>query len=87
VRGLLNDQLSYFNGPRGLEPKLKLRLQAQPDVTDDPALETLIDRIILGPSRASPILKMTAQRLLRECGKMALVNKVHVSDIPFRMLR
>jgi len=24
---------------------------------------------------------------LRECGKMALVNKVHVSDIPFRMLR
>lgn len=87
VKGLLADQLSYFNGPRGLEPKLKLRLHAQPDVTGDPALETLVERLILGPSRASPILKMTAQRLLTECGKKALVSKVHVSDIPFRTLR
>ena len=87
VKGLLEDQLSYFNGPRGLEPKLKLKLQPQPGVTDDPSLETLIDRIILGPSRASPILKMTAQRLLAECEKKGLANTVHVSTIPFRSVK
>jgi hypothetical protein len=82
---LLKDHLSYFNGPRGLEPKLKFKLQPLPNVADGlPRLVDLTDRIILGPSRATPVLVATAKRMLVDAKKPQLEGRVYASTIPFR---
>jgi len=56
--------IGYANGPRGLEPKLKLEIKAIASMpeTENLSLSKFVDRIILGPL-SSP-LAMTA------CGTM-----------------
>lgn len=78
-------ELSFFNGPRGLEPKLKYKIEPIPDVTiPDLSLGKIIDRIILGPSRSSPLVGWTATRMLREAGHPELASRLKASGIPFR---
>jgi hypothetical protein len=86
-KNALKNKLSYFNGPRGLEPKLKYKLEKLAGVSDaEPRLVDLTDRIILGPSRASPLLLATAERMLGSAGKPQLKGRVCVSTIPFRSM-
>jgi hypothetical protein len=83
-KGLLKGSLSYINGDRGLEPKLKFKLRPIPGVAGAAQLVDVTDRIILGPSRASPFLVNTTHRMLQAVGKPQLQGKVHASSIPFR---
>lgn len=75
----------YANGAKGLEPKLKLPIMPIVDVTaDDMSLEKIVNRIILGPSRASGLVLGSALRMLDELHHGDLKTRLRVSTIPYR---
>ena len=73
----------YFIGAHGVEPKLKLKLKDVPGATGLSA-ETLIDRIILGPSIAAVEERFAILRMLDVIGRSSLKERVRASSIPFR---
>jgi hypothetical protein len=77
----------YAIGKRGLEPKLKLKLEHIDGVTTvDYALDKILDQIILGPMNSFHTVKSTFLRMLELMGRQELRHKVIVSGIPFRDL-
>jgi hypothetical protein len=85
---LLEGMFDYWVGPQGVEPKLKLKVQHIPGVTDkDFSLTHIIERIILGPSVSSPLSKAMILKMLDHVGKSDLKDRVHASTIPFRYLQ
>lgn len=81
----LKPMLHYFNGPRGVEPKLRFKVQPLKGVTgDDLSLEKIVCQIILGPSQAAELTKRSVIRMLEVIKKPALVDRVVMSTIPFR---
>ncbi|MEP2030673.1 MAG: DUF2971 domain-containing protein [Paracoccaceae bacterium] len=77
--------LSYFNGPNGIEPKLKLKAKPIEGVIGaDFLFSDIIHSLIIGPSASSPLTKMTVERMLRTMGKERLIKKLNMSSIPFR---
>jgi hypothetical protein len=84
---VLEKYLSYTNGPKGLEPRLKFKLEPIAGVTPtDFSLETLVSKIILGPSRSSALVEGSAKRMLLKAGKSGLVSNLRASSIPYRHL-
>jgi len=76
---------SHLIGVKGIEPKLKFKIQYIEGVTaQDLSLSKIADRIILGPSVSSPISSMTFKRLLVQHNEAELAEKVFASTIPFR---
>ncbi|MEX3945569.1 DUF2971 domain-containing protein [Paraburkholderia sp. BR10937] len=83
--GLLTRMLDYHIGPRGTEPKLKFEIKPLHGVTDSSTfLDELVHSIILGPTAAADIHRLSVQRMLQKIGRGALVPKVVSSTIPFR---
>jgi hypothetical protein len=81
----LSGMLSYVVSPRGVQPKLKLRLMHVPGViADDMSLEKVVDRIILGPSISTVLASSSVRRMLQLTGKRQLADRVVSSSIPFR---
>ncbi len=77
--------LHYAVGRQGMEPKLKLKIEPlAPILADDLTLEKITDRIILGPSLGSPLVKLAFERMLEITGHAGLKDKVKASSIPFR---
>ncbi len=74
----------YHISNKGVEPKLKLRLDKIPNSNAPLTLESLIDRVILGPNASSLLSMKSLQRMLKIRGKQGLINKVHASSIPYR---
>lgn len=68
---------------KGVEPKLKLKLDQIPDAPPL-MLETLVNRIILGPTAASEFSKRSLDRLLKLKEEHSLAEKIHASSIPYR---
>jgi hypothetical protein len=86
-RGILKASISYFIGPKGPEPKLKLRIAAIPiDPIPSWGLSDILDRIVLGPTLYNPLAKVAIERMLTECGKPHFIPRLHSSTIPFRMV-
>jgi len=84
---VLKSMFSHSVGPRGIEPKMKFKVKPiQEFSSGDLSLEKLIERIILGPSVASPIAKAAVSRMLDAHNKSALKNRVIASSIPFRAI-
>jgi hypothetical protein len=84
----LASMFSYRTGPRGIEPKLKLPVTQIEGVTGpNLSLESLIDRILLGPSVASPMAVGAFNAMLDKLHKPALKSKVRRSRIPYRSPR
>lgn len=84
-QGTLHPYFGYFVGPRGLEPKLKLKLQPIPDVTAPAfSLDLITDRVILGPTLSSPLAISAFHKLLDGTKHSGLKARVHASGIPFR---
>jgi hypothetical protein len=76
---------SYWVGPRGVEPKLKLKIEAIPDLPEtDLSLSKIVERVILGPSLSSPLARGTIFRMLDTLGRSDLKDRVRSSTIPFR---
>lgn len=82
---LCNHMLGYAITSRGVEPKLKLKIQPLEGVIDgDLSLENIIDRIILGPTTSTVLAANSVRRILELKGKPSLAEKVVPSSIPFR---
>lgn len=85
TQGVLKKHLSYFNGPRGVEPKLKLPIAPVTEVLNAPfSLDDLVHSIILGPSNSSPLAVASIKRMLASLNRTALVGRVAFSRIPYR---
>lgn len=84
-QGHLKDRFGYVIGSRGVEPKLKLKLEPLPtDSVQTWTFESILDRIILGPSVSSPLAQSSVQRMLEKIGKPEFREKVVPSRIPLR---
>lgn len=76
---------SYWVGPRGIEPKLKLKIEAIPGLPEtNLTLAKIVERIILGPSLSSPLARNAVLRMLESRGQGDLIDRVVSSKIPFR---
>jgi hypothetical protein len=81
----LSGMLSYLITPRGVEPKLKLRLTAIPGVMDaSVSIEHLTARIILGPTISTNLAANSVRRMVALQGTPALAERVVASSIPYR---
>jgi hypothetical protein len=75
----------YWIGSRGVEPKLKLKIEAIVGLPEiDLNLSKLIERIILGPSLSSPLAVGAIAKMLDALGKTELKERIKASTIPFR---
>ena len=84
--GVLKEKISYFIGPKGPEPKLKLPIGPIPiDPIPSRGFADILDRIVLGPTLSNPPAKIAIERMLVECGKAHFVPKLYSSTIPFRL--
>jgi hypothetical protein len=77
---------SYWVGPRGVEPKLKLKIAAIPGLPEtNLSLSDIVERIILGPSLSSALARNTIRKMLDSLRKSDLKDRVISSTIPFRV--
>jgi hypothetical protein len=82
---IFDGMFSYWVGPRGVEPKLKLKIEAIPDLADNGlTLSNIVERIILGPSLSSPLAVRTISRMFEISNKSDLKDRIMSSTIPFR---
>jgi Protein of unknown function (DUF2971) len=83
--GRLKAMQSYLNGPRGVEPKLKFRLEPMEGVTGaDFSLDKILASILLGPSTSHLLAFRSVQRMLDLIGKPELKQRLIASTIPLR---
>jgi hypothetical protein len=81
----LTSMFHYSIGGRGVEPKLKFKVAPISGVTPaDLSLTKFINRIILGPTIASPVAREGVLRMLEVLNFSGLKPKVVASTIPFR---
>lgn len=84
-RGLLTSMMHYVITQRGVEPKLKLKLSHIPGLMDESiSIQSLTDRIILGPSISTVLAAKSVKKMLILNGAASLAEKVVASSIPFR---
>jgi hypothetical protein len=82
---VFDKMFSYWVGPCGVEPKLKLKAEAIPDLPEtDLNLSKIVERVILGPSLSSPLARLTIQKMLDTLGRSELKDRIVSSTIPFR---
>jgi hypothetical protein len=82
---VFDKMFSYWIGPRGVEPKLKFKIEHMPGYTDDDlTLSKIVDRVILGPSLSSPLARATILKMLDTLNKSDLKDRIVSSTIPFR---
>src|SRR6516162_8195090 len=82
---IFDRMFSYAVGPRGVEPKLKFRLEPIEGLTEtDLSIAKITERIILGPSLSSPLALATVGKMLDSLGLAELKPRVIASTIPFR---
>ncbi len=81
----LAPRLSYHNGSKGIEPKLRFKVEPIGGLTaPDLSLGKLISAILLGPSMSSALAHRSVARMLELIGRPELIERLHASGIPFR---
>lgn len=82
---LLNHMIGHWNGPRGLEPKLKFKLATISGLpeTDDLSISKLVDRIILGPLTGLLAIDACAS-MVEAHGHPLLKDRIRRSGIRYR---
>lgn len=76
--------LGYFNGPRGVEPKLKLKFNEDTPPPLNIKFSDIIASIILGPTTSSVLAVSSVKRMLEVIGKPELKERLVASTIPLR---
>lgn len=82
---ILTDGYNYVVGKSGIEPKLRFPIKPLP--FEDPAawtFESIVDRIILGPSLSSYLATSAVKKMFQSLGKESFAKRVVASTIPFR---
>jgi hypothetical protein len=81
----LKERFGYVIGSRGVEPKLKFKIEPLPiEPRETWTFATILEGIILGPSVASPLARSSVMRMLENMGKAEFAQKVVASTIPLR---
>lgn len=81
----LEDMIHYAVGPRGIEPKLKLKIQPIDGIaTAELTLEKIITQIILGPTVSNALAQASVRKMLTKLGKHKLAERITASTTPFR---
>jgi hypothetical protein len=81
----LKQRFGYVIGSRGVEPKLKFKIEPLPiEPRETWTFATILEGIILGPSVASPLARSSVMRMLENMGKAEFAQKVVASTIPLR---
>jgi hypothetical protein len=81
----LKPMLNYKNGPRGVEPKLRLKLAPLDGVIPNTVtLENLVSKILLGPNSSSVLALRSVSRMLELLKRPNLVARLAASSIPLR---
>jgi Protein of unknown function (DUF2971) len=82
---VFDKMFSYWVGPRGVEPKLKLKIEAIPGLPEtETSLSKIVRRVILGPSLSSPLSLGTILKMLDTLGRPELKDRIVSSTIPLR---
>lgn len=81
--GKYDQLMGYAITPKGIQPKLKLRLGAK-SIGKPLHLEDVVESIILGPTGGSLIAEHAMRRLCVAAGKPRLASKVFSSSTPYR---
>lgn len=82
---LFKSMHSYAITARGIEPKLKLRIEPIAGLfAQDLSFEKIVHRVILGPTNSGPLAQHALVRILESKSKAEMANKVCASSIPFR---
>jgi hypothetical protein len=84
--GIFESMLGYRNGPRGVEPILKLKVDEIGEPNNVNRLDDIISTILLGPSTSSPLAYRSVERMLELLGKENLKDRLISSTIPLRPL-
>ena len=85
IRGILKGNFDYVIGRHGVEPKLRFKVEPLPIADPDPwTFESILDRIILGPSLSSLLARTSIVRMLEVNGKANFGARVISSGIPLR---
>lgn len=85
VDGKLKPMQDYFNGPRGVEPKLRLKIEPIDGFTaPDLSLDKILKSILLGPSISTPLAIRSVERMFDLIGKPELKERLVASTIPLR---
>jgi hypothetical protein len=83
--GLFSDQKTYLRRGNRIEPKLKFAIKPLPIESEAAwSFDSILYRIVLGPSHASLLALNSAQRMLQALGRPKFAQKVWVSEIPYR---
>ncbi len=85
TKGLMKDRLGYFRRDNTIEPKLRFPikpLELEPRQTW--TFDSILDRIVLGPTHASALAIRSAKRMLERLDKPSFAPKIWVSEIPYR---
>lgn len=83
--GILKPMFDYSLGKKGVEPKLKLKLEPIDGIMPSGVkLESLVSKIILGPAISSILEQKSIIRMLQKIGKDNMADKITPSTIPFR---
>lgn len=81
----LAPMLGYAITPRGVEPKLKVKLAELPaPFSERLDLDHIAERILLGPSISTLVAEKSLQRMLDLTSRGGLAGKVKSSSIPYR---
>lgn len=79
------EMLGYLNGPRGVEPKLKLQVESFVSRFGvATSFEDMVHSVILGPTSSSPLSFQSTKRMLHLIGYTKLSNRLGASSIPYR---
>jgi Protein of unknown function (DUF2971) len=82
---LFSDMMGYNISVRGIEPKLKLKVdEVVKKLESAISFNDLIHSIILGPSISTPLSKVAIDKMLTQLGKTDLKTRVTASTIPYR---
>lgn len=85
VEGKLKPMQHYLNGPRGVEPKLRFKVEPIDGLTaPDLSLDKILHAILLGPSVSSPLAAQSVERMFDVIKKPELKDKLFASTIPLR---
>lgn len=83
--GMLKGNFDYVIGKQGVEPKLKFKIAPLPLKSPEVwTFESILDRIILGPSLSTMLARSSIVRMLQVIGKPTFGSKVVSSGIPLR---
>lgn len=81
----LKPMLGYLNGPRGVEPKLRFKIEPIDGFTSpDFSFNKILASIVLGPSTSSPLAVRSIERMLELIHKPELKDRLIASTIPLR---